>query len=174
MAKGLSRLSSFLRVWPTIPSPNLSGHLLKLENRSTVHRVHCSWDLEKCVDAFQTLFWKEKNHNLLDQTTVQNLLLWLYSWKSLNKIDCILCDSMNTSLYRAGRAWKRFISIKRWYTVRSCENNLAIYRKKLAKVKLITRENAVFFTGIFKFFSLLFLKSQPNAFISTLRSEVHF
>ena len=48
MTKVMSHLSSFLRSGP-IPSHNLLQQLLNLDEKYTVHCVHCNWDFKQII-----------------------------------------------------------------------------------------------------------------------------
>ena len=58
MANVLLQLSSFLRVSP-ITSHNLLEQLLNLEEKYTVHYVHCHWDFKKCFYPSQPCLVKK-------------------------------------------------------------------------------------------------------------------
>ena len=112
MATVLSQISSFLRVWP-IPSHNLLEQLLKLDGRNaayyvlhsvqwyngTVYSVHFHWDLKKCFNPCQILFWRKEN-NLLNQTIVKNYLtiheICMYSMK----LQCCTVYSVQASVFK--------------------------------------------------------------------------
>ena len=73
MAKVLAQLSSFFRVWP-IPLHNTQPLTVEqLEEKYTVHCVHCHWALNKCFNSSQTLFLR-KEHIFFIKLFLQKLI----------------------------------------------------------------------------------------------------
>ena len=110
MAKALSQLSSFLRFGP-VPSHNLLVQMLKLEEKYTLHFVHCHWDCQKMLLS-QTNPVLEMEKIAMKSYFYSKMKICFTVYNYLHCMCTILYTvySMNPSQYMAGRKVEKTIA----------------------------------------------------------------